>query len=146
MEIEHDAYFVKHVIPWLSGHLTMRSTGLQIFSAIQGGLLIGWSTKHHWSIPVLGLISCLSFYLWDLRIRAVLRGLVQLGDLLIDQPRFGKAEDGHASNGLYAFICRHGGNPSLRKHIYREGSHTWAINIILLGASLLWIFLLATNT
>ena len=59
-------YYCKHVMPWLIEHLRMRATGLQVFSAIQGGLLIGWSAHHHWALPVVGLISCLSFHLWIL--------------------------------------------------------------------------------
>ena len=62
-------YFEKQGMPWLVGHLTMRSTGLQVFTAIQGGLIVAWATRPHWALPLLGLISCLSFIMWDRRLR-----------------------------------------------------------------------------
>ena len=135
-------YYSKQVMPWLIEHLRMRSTGLQFFSAIQGGLLVGWSAHHHWSIPIVALISCLSFHLWDLRVRHVLRSLVALGDRLVDQPRFGLAEDGHARDGVFAFAVRTRRRISVGTRVKTEGSHTSAINVLLVGAVVLWLVIL----
>jgi hypothetical protein len=136
-------YFQKHVIPWLVGHLSMRSTGLQVFTAIQGGLMIAWGTRPNWSLPLLGLASCLSCLLWDSRNRFIFSQLHKLGEETVDRVVFGVGSDGYANNGIHRMSVdtlsdsgRY--NPFRLRTI---ASHTWAIRIVIVVSTIVWILL-----
>lgn len=147
-EKSYEEYFEKFGIPWLTSHLQMRSTGLQLFTAIQGGLLIGWATHKIWAIPVAALVSCLSFYLWDRRVRHVLDSLTQMGMNMIDIPRFGNNENDQEKRGVFYFIRKTRKGITLRERLtprtklFKEGSHTTAIKVLLCGFVVLWLILL----
>lgn len=51
------------------------ASGLELFTAVQGGLILAWATKTHLAIPLLGLSSCVAAYLWDARNRFMLRSV-----------------------------------------------------------------------
>jgi hypothetical protein len=140
-------YVERQIIPWLTAHLQMRSTGLQVFVAIQGALLYAFVTKGNWALAVLGLASCVSFSLWDARNRDVFRRLHLIAESIIDKPLFGEAPSGHARDGLHAqalgTLTKSGSfNPELG---YGGGfsSHTWAIRIMIFTAGTVWIVELA---
>src|SRR2546428_788470 len=78
----------------------MRNTGLQVFTAVQGGLLLGWTNHHHWAFTVLGLGASLSFWLWDSRNRFMFQTLRELGEKYVDREIFGVGEDGRAKDGI----------------------------------------------
>lgn len=133
----HDVYFKDNAIPWMVDHLKMRGIGLQVFIAGHGVLLVGWIGSRHWLIPCLGLLTCVSFHLWDLRIRKMLWELLGLGERLVDQPRFGvdPTEPQAANDGVYKTIR------AMRNSPWKKGSHTLAIQIFLAGVGALWLVL-----
>lgn len=134
-------YFQKHVVPWLIGHLTMRSTGLQIFTAIQGGLIVAWATRPYWALPLLGLTGCLSFIMWDRRNRFIFSKLHELGEQTVDRKVFGVAADGRARAGLHRMsvdaLSRSG-------RLLPSASHTWAIRTIVIVSVVLWMSLIVS--
>ena len=129
-QIKRIEYFERHAIPQMTGHLTARSTGLQIFTAIQGGLLVAASRiEGLWTVPsetqvgsqpvaassieglwpflalfLLGLASCLAFSLWDLRNRRIFEILREKGEEWADKPLFGIAKDGTAEDGVHKIL------------------------------------------
>lgn len=139
-------YFEKHSIPWITGHLSMRSIGLQVFIAIQGGLIIAWSNKPVLALPIVGIASCISFYLWDKRIRFVLQTLIQLGEDLVDINLFGKDDDGKAKKGMYNMWLKSTKTSEnfkdRLKATFKGGSHTRAVEIMIYVSSVLWLILL----
>ncbi len=145
----YQAYFENNAIPWLTAHLSMRSTGLELFTAAQAALVLAWATKTHWAIPALGLVSCLTFYLWDRRIRFMLRMVVLLGEQLVEKDLFGTGTDQPTTRGLYRMIAEgfgaytptRGFFPRLRV-AFQEGSHSWAVSLMTVSASILWLWLL----
>jgi len=137
-------YVEKQVIPWLTAHLQMRSTGLQVFVAIQGALLYAFASTSHWALAVIGLTGCASFALWDARNRDVFTRLHTLAEVMVDRPLFGIAPDGYATDGLHlqalGTLSRSG---SLNSQVARTGgfaSHTWAIRIMIFAAAVVWLF------
>ncbi len=149
MEIEKakTEYVEKQIIPWLTAHIQMRGTGLQVFVAIQGALLYAFVTKGHWALAVLGLASCISFSLWDARNRDVFRRLHTLAESIIDKPLFGEGPSGCARDGLHVqalgTLTKSG---YLNPDLGREGgfsSHTWAIRVMIFTAAFVWVTQLA---
>ncbi len=143
---DHSDYFQKHAIPWMVAHLTMRGTGLQVFSAIQSALLVAWCVHRHLSIPIFGTISTISFMLWDKRIRMMLWATAAMGERLVDRPRFGPASEREPTReGIYAFISSRGAESPTRVHrlkrILKEGGHTQAIRVLVWGTLILWVVL-----
>lgn len=136
-------YVERQVIPWLTAHLQMRSTGLQVFVAIQGALLYAFATTGHWALAALGFFSCVSSFLWDARNRDVFQRLHGLAESVVDRPLFGEGPGGYAREGLHVqaldTLAKSGAaNPELG----RGGgfaSHTWAIRIMIFAAGLIWI-------
>jgi hypothetical protein len=140
---ERIAYFEKHAIPWLLEHIKMRSIGLQIFTAIQGALMLGWSTHPSWPLPLLGLASCLSFYLWDSRNRYVFRSLHRMGEEIVDRHVFGAGRDGRALRGVHKFFTDALASSGRSwPRLADFASHTWAIRIMLIVATLAWLLAL----
>jgi hypothetical protein len=140
-------YVEKQVVPWLIAHLQMRSTGLQVFVAIQGALLYAFAATSHWALPVIGLTGCLSFGLWDARNRDVFTRLHALAEVIVDRPLFGVADDGYAKDGFHVqalgTLSRSG---TLNPQVARTSglvSHTWAIRIMIYTAAFIWLVELA---
>lgn len=126
----------------------MRSAGLELFTAVHGGLILAWATKTHWAIPLLGLSSCAAFFLWDVRNRFMLRMVTGLGEMLVDKAVFGSDANGRATDGMYKMI-----NDSLKKseHTWdafeatvKYGSHTQAIRLMIVVAASIWILIAAS--
>jgi hypothetical protein len=143
---EKIVYFEKHAIPWLLEHIKMRTTGLQIFTATQGALMLGWSTSRSWPLVLMGLASCLSFFLWDSRNRYVFRNLHQMGEEIVDRHIFGTGADGHAKRGVHHFFVN--ALASSGRRLPRSAglaSHTWAIRIMLIVSMLAWFLLIVTQ-
>ena len=147
---EHDEtvqidYFARNAMPYMVGHLEMRSRALQIFTAIQGGLMYAWTQRPHWFLAVIGLASCLSIFLWDSRNRYIFRILRELGEKTVDRPVFGTGEDGKARTGVHRLMTNTlaaSGRwfPWCGKKVH-FASHTWAIRIMLLSAFAVWVAL-----
>ena len=111
----------------------MQSLGLQVFTAIHGGLLVGWTVKVHWAFPIIALASCISFFLWDQRIRYTLHSLTTMGRLEIDDKLFTSEAD---KKGVYSFVGRQKRSGNIFKRVFllfRDGSHSWAIFILLIS-------------
>jgi hypothetical protein len=94
-------YFEKNAIPYLLAHLNMRSLGLQIFTAVQGALMLAWATKPNIFFAVVGFAGCLSFFLWDSRNRYIFNRLHELGEEVQDKPIFGVADNDRAKKGIH---------------------------------------------
>lgn len=136
-------YVERQVIPWMIAHLQMRSTGLQVFVAVQGALLYGFASTKFWGVSVLGLASCLSFALWDARNRDVFRRLHHLAEVAVDRSIFGEGPTGKATEGLHVqalgtLAASGSANPTLGRS-GGFGSHTWAIRIMILTSAVIWI-------
>ena len=132
------AYFETHGLPYILHHLQMRNTGLQVFTAVRGALLLAWVTHPHLAIGVLGLSAVLSFWLWDQRNRFIFKTLREFGERLVDREIFGVGEDGKAKDGI---------NKLLEGTITDSGrfsffSHTWAIRVLLITSTVIWVALL----
>lgn len=139
---DYNEYFEKFGVPWLTGHLQMRSQGLQVFTAIHGGLLVGWTVNSHWAFPLIALASCVSFFLWDQRVRYTLHTLTTMGRNEIDNMLFG--ENDNKNKGVFGFIGgqkREGGIWKRLLVLFKEGSHSWAIYVLLISFSSLWILI-----
>lgn len=91
-------YVRDHVLPWMLAHVRMRATGFQIFTAVQGALLatyigsFGKLGRDKWILPVLGLLSCLSSYLWDKRNLKITGILSEVGARFVESSVFEDTE------------------------------------------------------
>lgn len=140
-------YIQHHAIPWFVGHLSMRATGFQIFTAIQGGLLVAWATRGHWALPLLGLASCYSFLLWDTQNLNAFRRIHEICEELVERTIFGVGNDGRARKGLHRYsldtLPPSGSNIplfDLKRGLKRKFvSHTCAIRVMIIFAAVLWM-------
>lgn len=142
-----NAYVEKQIIPWLTSHLQMRNTGLQVFTAVQGALMVAYSTKQFLPIIALGLASALAALQWDARNRDVFRRLHTLAERYSERELFGVAEDGMAVDGMHrqALISiKKSGEFNLCQLLLSAGhaSHTWSIRIVVFACAFAWVAIL----
>lgn len=135
-------YVEKQVIPWLLAHLQMRSVGLQVFVAIQGALMVGYSVTQSIPIIILGVAMCISFFSWDLRNRDVFSRLNKLASENCDALIFGVDENGRALDGLHTQAVK---TLKRSKRFLGFGSHSMAIRIVIISATICWIYYACTT-
>lgn len=139
------AYVERQIIPWLTGHLQMRNTGLQVFTAVQGALMVAYSSSQFIPIAILGLASALAAILWDSRNRDVFQRLHSMAEQLSDREVFGTEPSGFAIDGLHRQA--QGTLSQSGKLSFGSGlrSHTWAIRIVVSTSALVWVSLVFTR-
>ena len=140
-------YVKSHVNAWILDTTRMRAVGFQWFIAIQGGLMVALanlaktdSNAFLWMPVVLGLASCLSFYLWDRRNRFVFRSLHAIGARLVDRRLFGSDSEGKAVDGVHELVA--GLQSEHEKWLpswASLSSHTWAIRILTCTCAVCWV-------
>jgi len=134
-------YYEKYCLPIIHIHLKLRSTGLQVFTAIQGVLLIGWVNKQNVVLILLGLGSTLSFALWDARNRFIFITLRDFGEKHVDRNIFGIGEDGKAKDGINKLFLQAVNTSGKFKPGKHFASHTWAIRTLIFLSFFLWVLL-----
>jgi hypothetical protein len=139
-------YVERQLLPWLTSHLQMRNTGLQVFTAVQGALMVAYASSKFWPIIALGLASALAAILWDCRNRDVFMRLHSIAERLLDREVFGIAKDGLANDGLHRQALgtiQESGTKNPRLSIASGfASHTWSIRVVVLTCSVVWCSLL----
>lgn len=136
-------YFQKHALPWQMEHLKFRAVGLQIFVAIQAGLLVAWSSLRIWPIAVFALAACLSFWLWDSRNRFIINKVHEWGREMADKLVFPTDSSGQPRDGVHvAFGLTLQASGKHVPALAGFKSHTWAVRILLLAAVILWVGLM----
>ncbi len=122
-------YATEHVMPWLVAHLQARTTGLQVFTGIQGALLVADATINGDPfVAGFGLISCVSALLWDERNRDVFGRMHLLAN-----------DCAEADLQLSDPIGMHGqAIDTLARSKKLSVSHTWSFKLVIYSASMLW--------
>lgn len=138
------SYVEKQIIPWLTEHLRMRSVGFQVFPAVQATVFIAYGQLQDQSIPILGLVLCIVFVLWDVRNINIFIRLHRLAqELQEDKLLEGKMDGLHAGattiiqEGLFQY--------GFRKVFSNLGSHTVAIFLMVFATMVLWARFLITG-
>lgn len=133
-------YFQKHALPWQMEHIKFRAVGLQIFLAIQVGLLVAWSSLRIWPIAAFALVACLSFWLWDSRNRFIISKVHSWGREIADKFMFPTDGSGQPQDGVHvAFGLTLQASGKVFPRLSDFKSHTWAVRILLLAAVILWV-------
>jgi hypothetical protein len=136
-------YFQKHALPWQIEHMKFRAIGLQVFIPIQGVLFGAWHLSNLAFIAWFGIASCLYLFLWDERTRFIIGKVHEWGRQIADKHFFPLDKEGNPTDGVHVVFggtLKESGRliPPLRAW----KSHTVAIRILLLTATVIWILIL----
>jgi hypothetical protein len=114
-----------------------------IFVATQGVLLIAWANKPTRVVPAFALIACLSTWLWDSRNRHVIEQVHRWGREIADKFMFATDSEGMPCDGVHVHFSKTmSASGRLWPGLSGFMSHTWAIRVLLIGATALWLWLL----
>ena len=135
-------YFQKHALPWQLEHLKLRATGLQFFIPIQGVLFGAFYLAKSPIIPIFGLATCASLFLWDQRTRFIIGIIHKWGVKFVDSLLFERNPDGKIEDGFHSVL----GDSLDKSGVFGIlQSHTLAIRLLLGTTALIWSLLFMTS-
>ena len=131
-------YFETHLVPYELQHMQMRSVGLQIFTAIQGGLFIGWAKTEHPALILLGFGSAIALVLWEARNRWVFRRIREFGEEYVDRKLFGVGADGEAVAGWHKLLIDEIDRSGKLWPPKNWASHSGSIRVLIIVSLVAW--------